>query len=94
MSKKRGKKMAIKIERIEKDTGKKFITYSTPNKVSKKILSGWIDININRIKEDLISELNDINVIVSSIKEHDLDNIDAFVDKNAKRLKTLIKCDL
>ena len=47
--------MAIKIERIEKDTGKKFITYSTPNKVSKKILSGWIDININRIKEDLIS---------------------------------------
>ena len=86
--------MTIKIERIEKDTGKKFTTYSTPNKVSKKILSGWIDININRIKEDLISELNDIGVIVSSIKENDLDNIDTFVDKNAKRLKTLIECDL
>jgi len=74
--------------------GKTIKIYSTPNKVAKTLLKIRVKMDLLRIKENLISELNDLNILTEKVNDNDKKELLSFVDKQGTRVVNLLDCDL
>ena len=74
--------------------GKTIKVYSTPNKVAKTLLKIRVKMDLLRIKENLISELNDLNILTDKVNDNDKKELLSFLDKQSTRVVNLLDCDL